>query len=105
MSDSETTNDKADIVLLAVAQSEVEGMMLADTVRSAGINVLMKAGGPGMGAWASAATFEHRLYVRKDRLAEAQAVLESAAGGQHAVGARGRRKAPRVNPRSRHIPE
>lgn len=101
MSDAESTDNAADIVLLAVTQSEVEGMMLADTVRRAGIQVLLKSGGPGMGAWASAATFEHRLYVREDRLAEARAVLASASGRP---GARGRRAAPRVNPRSRRTP-
>ena len=104
MSSPESANGDADIVLLAVTQSEVEGMMLADTVRSAGINVLMKAGGPGMGAWASSATFEHRLYVRQDQLAEALTLLEGATRDER-QGARGRRKAPRVNPRLRHKPE
>lgn len=104
MGDSGSDNGDADIVLLAVAQSEVEGMMLADTVRGAGINVMLKAGGPGMGAWASAATFEHRLYVRKDDLARARMVLEGGLGDNQR-GARGRSKAPRVNPRLRHKPE
>jgi hypothetical protein len=100
MSDFESTNGEADIVLLTVAQSELEGMMLAGAVRDAGINVLMKAGGPGMGAWASAATFEHRLYVRQDRLEEARIILQGISG-QKPQGARGRTKAPRVNSRPR----
>lgn len=90
-----------EIVLVAVAQSEIEGQMWANTLRDAGITVLVKPGGPGMGAWASAATFEHRLYVRRDQLEKAQAIL----GPGVAPGApttRGRRQAPRVNRRSRH---
>ena len=105
MSDLETVSHDADIVLLTVAQSEVEGMMLADTVRSAGIQVLIKAGGPGMGAWASTATFEHRLYVRADRLEEARALINASDSGQASSGARGRRKVPHTNRRSRHTPE
>ena len=105
MSNSETIDSDADIVLLTVAQSEVEGMMLADTVRSAGIQVLIKAGGPGMGAWASTATFEHRLYVRADRLEEARGLINTSGNGDPSASARGRRKAPLTNRRSRHTPE
>lgn len=104
MNESDTINGKTDIVLLTVAQSEVEGMMLADAVRGAGINVLMKAGGPGMGAWASSAMFEHRLYVRKDQLEEARGILEGVSSKRQR-GARARRLAPRVNSRRWHTPE
>lgn len=94
----------ADIVLLTVAQSEVEGMMLANAVRDAGINVLVKPGGPGMGAWASSATFEHRLYVRQDRLAEARGVLEGGIDLKRQR-PRARKQAPNVNARRRHRSE
>lgn len=93
----------AEIVLLAAAQSEVEGRMWAGALRDAGINVLMKAGGPGVGAWASTATFEHRLYVRRDQLERARDILGPGAGSQPA-GVRGRREAPRVNRRLRRRP-
>lgn len=92
-----------DITLLAVAQSEMEGRMWAQTVRNAGINVLIKAGGPGMGAWASTATFEHRLYVRRDQLDDAREILGDT--GVTTSTPRGRRDMPRVNPRSRRKPE
>lgn len=95
---SKPEDTDADIVLLAVAQSEVEGQMWANALRDGGVNVLVKAGGPGMGAWASAATFEHRLYVRRDQLAKAQAILGR---GATSTGVRARRQAPRVNRRSR----
>jgi|GEM_PF-3074973 len=100
MANSKEMQGDADIVLLAVAQSEMEGMMWADAVRAAGIQVLVKSGGPGMGAWASAATFEHRLYVRQDQLQRAGDVLAGATG-RRTSSARVRRTAPRINPRSR----
>lgn len=94
----------ADIVLLAVAQSEVEGQMWASALRDAGISVLVKAGGPGMGAWASTATFEHRLYVRRDQLAAARDILGPGVTPGGSPGARARRRAPRVNRRSLRRP-
>lgn len=101
MANSNEMTGDADIVLLAVAQSEMEGMMWADAVRTAGIQVLVKSGGPGMGAWASAATFEHRLYVRQDQLELARDVLAGATGRRGSA-VRARRDAPRTNPRLRH---
>ncbi|HWV23416.1 MAG TPA: hypothetical protein VNZ58_04430 [Thermomicrobiales bacterium] len=94
---------EAEIVLLAVAQSEVEGQMWASTLRDAGVNVLVKSGGPGMGAWASAATFEHQLYVRQDQLARAQEILGPGVVTPDAR-MRARRQAPGVNRRSRRRP-
>jgi len=63
------------VVLLTTAPNEPLAMMLAEALREAGIETLVKALGPGFGAWASAATFEHELYVLRSRLAEARAVI------------------------------
>lgn len=49
--------------------------MLKDILRDAGIPVLVRPGGPGLGAWASAATFEHAIYVREGDLERAREVL------------------------------
>jgi hypothetical protein len=94
-----------DIVYLATAPSEVEGMMWADAVRSAGISVLLRPGGPGAGAWASAATFEHVLSVRQHDFEAAQEVLDRfLSESQVASGVRGRRGAPTVRRRSLRKP-
>lgn len=87
----------AEIVLLAVAQSEVEAQMWAGAVRAEGISVLVQPGGPGMGAWASTAAFEHRLFVRRDQLAQAQEILGAGALPHRRL--RRRRQKPRINRR------
>ena len=43
-----------DIVLLATASSEVEAGMWNDALQAANIRTLIRPGGPGAGAWASA---------------------------------------------------
>jgi hypothetical protein len=94
-----------DIVYLATAPSEVEGMMWANAIRSEGISVLLRPGGPGAGAWASAATFEHVLSVREEDFAAAQEILERfLSGNQVSPGARGRRGSPTVRRRSLRKP-
>lgn len=89
-----------DIVFLASAQSEVEGIMLADNLRAAGIQVLLRPGGPGAGAWASAATFEHDLLVHRDDLERARLLLNRERGPD--VSELRDRPLPRLNRRVRH---
>lgn len=89
--------DKQDgIVLLGVAGSEVEAGMWNEVLREAGIKALIRPGGPGAGAWASSATFDHQVFVRADSLERAQAVLSGAVGDGRPL-TRGRRSAPTVN--------
>lgn len=64
------------IVFLATAPNEPLARLWADVLAEAGIRSLVKAVGPGVGAWASAATMEHELHVLRSRLPEARAILE-----------------------------
>lgn len=101
-----THNRDSDIIHLATAPSEVEGLMWASAVRQAGISVMLRPGGPGAGAWASSATFEHALYVHEDDFDAATEVLDrfmASAGGRRSA-VRARRAAPRVRPRSLRRP-
>lgn len=86
-----------DIVLLTTAGSEVEAGIMASELRANGIRVMVQAGGPGIGAWASSASFEHRLYVDDSDLELAREVIVDVGVG--AENTRPRRDAPRVNPR------
>lgn len=100
-----SADNAADIVYLATAPSEVEGMMWADAIRDAGISVLLRPGGPGAGAWASAATFEHVLSVREQDFTAAREILDRFLdGGGVSSDARARRSAPRVRRRSLRKP-
>lgn len=68
-----------DIVWLTTAPNEPIARMWADDLRNENIPVMLKPGGPGFGAWASAATFEHEVFVRRadyDRARELLAELE-----------------------------
>ena len=85
-----------EIVLLDLAASEVEAGMWKDALEAAGIRTLVRAGGPGAGAWASAATFEHQVFVRADQLDLARKVLEGATE-HNARLPRARTHAPHVN--------
>lgn len=95
-----------DIVHLATAPSEIEGMMWRDAILAQGISVMLRPGGPGAGAWASSATFEHALYVREQDFDEAREVLQRfmAGGEPRSAVARGRRAAPLVRRRSLRRP-
>lgn len=95
-----------DIVHLATAPSEVEGMMWRDAIQAEGISVMLRPGGPGAGAWASSATFEHLLYVREGDFEEARDILERFMAGADARSfvARARRTAPTVRRRSLRRP-
>jgi hypothetical protein len=95
----------ADIVYLVTAGSEIEAMMWQDALRAEGITVLLRQGGPGMGAWASAATFEHKIFVRADQRDAALNILQGAAHqDMRAQSPRARRVAPVVNRRSLRKP-
>lgn len=102
MSREQETN----IVHLATAPSEIEGLMWADALRAEGISVMLRPGGPGAGAWASSATFEHALYVREDDVSPAREILDrfQADEAGRSGGVRGRRAAPRGRRRSLHKP-
>lgn len=68
-----------DIIWLATAPNEPIAQMWAADLRNEQIPVMLKPGGPGFGAWASAATFEHDIFVRRidlDRARELLAELE-----------------------------
>jgi hypothetical protein len=63
-----------DLVRLATAPNQPEAEMWAGTIRAEGIPVLLKAGGPGFGAWASVSMFEHELYVHRQDLPRARRI-------------------------------
>lgn len=90
-------DDQNDVVFLAMASSEVEALLWKESLEDAGVSVLIRAGGPGPGAWASSASFEHNVFVRRDQLALAQNVLQQDAG-VISIGARARKQAPGLNP-------
>ena len=69
------------IVYLATAPNEPLARMWADLLAGAGIRALVKAVGPGIGAWGSAATLEHELYVLRSRLDDARALLDAGEPG------------------------
>lgn len=72
-----TTADSADdpVVYLATAPNEILAQLWVEILDDAGIKAMMKPTGPGFGAWGSAATFEHELYVLQSSLNEAEAVI------------------------------
>jgi hypothetical protein len=63
------------IVYLATVANEPLASLYADVLQAAGIRTMAKPRGPGYGAWASAATLEHDLYVLRSRLPEAEAIV------------------------------
>ena len=85
-----------EIVLLGTAGSEVEAGMWNQVLQSEGIKALIRPGGPGAGAWASSASFDHQIFVRADQLEAAQLALEGALEGGRPL-PRVRRSAPVVN--------
>jgi hypothetical protein len=86
------------------APNEPEAMMWAATLRTEGIDVMLRPGGPGAGAWASSATFEHALYVRSRDLDAARRVVRALlSGGGNDARPRARlENPPRVNPARRN---
>jgi hypothetical protein len=85
-----------DIVLLATASSEVEAGMWNDALQAANIRTLIRPGGPGAGAWASAATFEHNVFVRASDLERAREVLDGSVEDPNPL-PRTRHRLPHVN--------
>lgn len=63
------------VVYLATAPNEPLARMWADVLAEAGIRAMAKAAGPGLGAWGSAFSLEHELFVLRSRRAEAAAIL------------------------------
>lgn len=72
-----STSGPSGVVWLVTAPNEPEAQMWADTIRGEGIPVFVKAGGPGVGAWASASSFEHELFVRERDLLKARKITRS----------------------------
>lgn len=93
---SPESNQDVEIVVLTNAASELEAMMWAEILREAGIQVLLRSGGPGAGAWASAATFDHNILVRSDQLDRARDILGSVIANDQPW-PRVRKSAPVVN--------
>lgn len=69
--------DAPRIVWLTTAPNEPEAQMWAEMLRRQGIPVFVRPGGPGVGAWASVASFEHELFVRERDLAAARRLSRS----------------------------
>ena len=63
-------------VFVVMAPNEIEANLIAGILREEGLPVLVRPGGPGFGAWASAMTFEHAIYVRESDLERARAILD-----------------------------
>ncbi len=63
------------IVYLATVPNEPLARMYADVLEEAGIKTMIKVVGPGIGAWGSAFSLEHELYVLRSRFAEAEAIV------------------------------
>jgi hypothetical protein len=64
-----------DAAFLITAPNEPIARMWEEMLRDAGIPALVQPGGPGAGAWASVATFEHNLYVRQEDLDRAREIV------------------------------
>ncbi len=69
------------LVSVATAPNEPIARLWADALDEAGIRVLVRPLGPGLGAWASAATFEHDLAVLASDADRARALLADLMGG------------------------
>ncbi|MGC4108327.1 MAG: DUF2007 domain-containing protein [Thermomicrobiales bacterium] len=98
MSDDRRHDDT--VVLLTTAPNEPEALMWAATLRNAGIAAMLKPGGPGAGAWASAATFSHEIFVHERDFDRAKGLVRALLQGGGAVTrpAARRANAPRVRP-------
>ncbi len=97
--DEQALAESDEIVWLATAPNEPEAQMWASTVRGANIPVFVRAGGPGVGAWASASSFEHDLLVKERDLIRARSIVREMLATPARVDARlrARRSAPVVN--------
>ena len=77
-----TQSNDDPVVYLATAPNEPLAQLWVEILADAGIRAMMKPVGPGYGAWGSAATLEHELYVLRSRLEEAAAVLAEVEPGR-----------------------
>jgi hypothetical protein len=77
-----TTQSDDPVVYLATAPNEPIAQLWVEILADAGIRAMMKPVGPGFGAWGSAATFEHELYVLQSQFEEAETVLAEVEPGQ-----------------------
>ncbi|MBA3378473.1 MAG: DUF2007 domain-containing protein [Chloroflexota bacterium] len=95
-----STQDSGEIVWLITAPNEPEALMWADAIRATGIPVFVRAGGPGVGAWASVSSFEHDLLVRERDLVPARRIVRELLQPDASVtsGRRTRRTSPVTNP-------
>jgi hypothetical protein len=95
--------DGDEIVWLVMAPNEPEAQMWAETIRATGVPVFVRAGGPGVGAWASVSSFEHELLVRQRDLVAARRVVRELLLSTELPRqvTRARRTAPVVNPARR----
>lgn len=64
------------IVYLTTMPNEPLAQMWAETLRQNGIEVLVRPGGPGAGAWGSSFTFEHELHVLRSQHPAALQLLD-----------------------------
>lgn len=72
--DPVVSDEDPDLAWLATAPNQPEAEMWAAAIRAEGIPVLLKAGGPGFGAWASVSMFEHQLFVHRRDLPRARQI-------------------------------
>lgn len=73
---SERSRDAADVpVAVAVAPNEAIADLWKSVLRDEGIVSMLRPLGPGFGAWASAATFEHEVLVRAADAGRAREIL------------------------------
>jgi len=68
------------VVYLATFPNEPLAQMWAETLRRNGIEVLVRPGGPGAGAWGSSFSFEHELHVLKSERPAALLLLKELEG-------------------------
>ncbi len=69
-----------DLAFLMTAPNEPMARFWEDVLLDAGIPVLVRPGGPGVGGWGSVATFSHDLYVHKDNLIQAREIVAEDTG-------------------------
>ena len=65
------------VVYLTTVDNEPLAQLAADILRQEGIESMLRASGAGVGAWASAATFSHDLYVVDSERDRALEILKS----------------------------
>lgn len=78
--------DDDPVVYLATVANEPLAVLCTELLDAAGIRAMAKPTGPGYGAWASAATLPHELYVLRSRLADAETVLREMESGSRQAG-------------------